>query len=101
MVSLIADGFVCSASSAASASSPPTLVPRHRHQAGSYAVNLLAQWSRPHCRPTPGGRCCEKKTGKGPELLVVILPEGGNDIYTKVKHFGDITMGVATQCLKS
>ncbi|KAJ6569688.1 ribonuclease H-like domain-containing protein, partial [Mycena capillaripes] len=29
--------------------------------------------------------------GKGPNLIVVILPE----------HFGDITMGVATQCLKS
>lgn len=36
-----------------------------------------------------------------PELLVVILPEGGNDIYTAVKHFGDITMGVVTQCLKA
>ncbi|KIK66591.1 hypothetical protein GYMLUDRAFT_69767 [Collybiopsis luxurians FD-317 M1] len=36
-----------------------------------------------------------------PSLIVVVLPEGGNDIYTAVKHFGDITMGVATQCLKS
>ncbi|KAG6837428.1 hypothetical protein H0H93_009522 [Arthromyces matolae] len=36
-----------------------------------------------------------------PNLIVVILPEGGNDIYTSVKHFGDVTMGVATQCLKS
>ncbi|KAG6869248.1 hypothetical protein C0993_000001 [Termitomyces sp. T159_Od127] len=36
-----------------------------------------------------------------PNLIVVILPEGGNDIYTSVKHFGDITAGVATQCLKS
>ncbi|KAF8195816.1 argonaute-like protein [Mycena galopus ATCC 62051] len=64
------------------------------------------------------GAACAQKTGKGPQLLV---PEGGNDIYTKcgplslldpspadftawycsVKHFGDITMGVATQCLKS
>ncbi|KAJ7481095.1 argonaute-like protein [Mycena galericulata] len=38
---------------------------------------------------------------KGPDLMVVVLPEGGNDIYTSVKHFGDVTMGVATQCLKS
>ncbi|KAJ7682732.1 argonaute-like protein [Mycena polygramma] len=56
------------------------------------------------------GAACAAKTGKGPNLMVVILPEllaltehfqGGNDIYTSVKHFGDITMGVATQCLKS
>ncbi|KAF8076456.1 argonaute-like protein [Lyophyllum atratum] len=39
--------------------------------------------------------------GAPPNLLVIILPEGGNDIYTAVKHFGDITMGVATQCMKS
>ncbi|RDB22690.1 Protein argonaute-2 [Hypsizygus marmoreus] len=39
--------------------------------------------------------------GKPPNLVVVILPEGGNDIYTAVKHFGDITMGVATQCMKA
>ncbi|KAG6866468.1 hypothetical protein C0991_003986 [Blastosporella zonata] len=36
-----------------------------------------------------------------PNLMVVVLPEGGNDIYTSVKHFGDVTIGVATQCLKS
>ncbi|KAJ7908290.1 argonaute-like protein [Mycena leptocephala] len=47
------------------------------------------------------GATCAKQKGKGPNLIVVILPEGGNDIYTSVKHFGDITMGVATQCLKS
>ncbi|KAG6899902.1 hypothetical protein C0993_005481, partial [Termitomyces sp. T159_Od127] len=27
----------------------------------------------------------------GPSLIVVILPDGGNDIYNAVKHFGDIT----------
>ncbi|KAG6902071.1 hypothetical protein C0995_004769 [Termitomyces sp. Mi166 len=37
----------------------------------------------------------------GPSLIVVVLPDGGNEIYNAVKHFGDITMGVATQCLKS
>ncbi|KAJ3834977.1 argonaute-like protein [Lentinula raphanica] len=41
------------------------------------------------------------KFGKYPTLIVVVLPEGGNDIYTAVKHFGDVTTGVATQCLKS
>ncbi|KAJ7641742.1 argonaute-like protein [Roridomyces roridus] len=47
------------------------------------------------------GHACFKKTGSGPKLIVVVLPEGGNDIYTAVKHFGDITRGVPTQCLKS
>ncbi|KAJ7047297.1 argonaute-like protein [Mycena alexandri] len=48
------------------------------------------------------GATCAQKMKAGPNLMVVILPEGGNDIYTSVKHFGDITvMGVATQCLKS
>ncbi|KAJ7904584.1 argonaute-like protein [Mycena olivaceomarginata] len=37
------------------------------------------------------GATVEQKMGKGPQLIVVILPEGGNDIYTSVKHFGDIT----------
>ncbi|KAJ7172992.1 argonaute-like protein [Mycena crocata] len=36
-----------------------------------------------------------------PTLFVVVLPEGGNEIYTIVKHWGDVTKGVATQCLKS
>ncbi|TFK43467.1 argonaute-like protein [Crucibulum laeve] len=47
------------------------------------------------------GQACAQKTGQGPNLIVVILPEGGNDIYTAVKHFGDVSMGVATQCMKS
>ncbi|KAF7365497.1 Argonaute-like protein [Mycena venus] len=46
------------------------------------------------------GAACGKD-GTGAQLLVVVLPEGGNDIYTNVKHFGDIIKGVATQCLKS
>jgi len=50
-----------------------------------------------------------KKAGKAsydrnnrtaPSLIVVVLPEIGNQIYTAVKHFGDVEMGVATQCLK-
>ncbi|KAF7292384.1 Argonaute-like protein [Mycena chlorophos] len=47
------------------------------------------------------GAAVAKQLKAGPNLMVVVLPEGGNDIYTAVKHFGDITMGVATQCLKS
>ncbi|KIJ20240.1 hypothetical protein PAXINDRAFT_68597 [Paxillus involutus ATCC 200175] len=42
-----------------------------------------------------------QKTKQPPTLIVVVLPDNGNDIYTAVKHFGDITVGVATQCLKS
>ncbi|KAF8806120.1 argonaute-like protein [Phlegmacium glaucopus] len=47
------------------------------------------------------GKACVDQKKSPPNLIVVVLPEGGNDIYTAVKHFGDITMGVATQCLKS
>ncbi|OBZ76133.1 Protein argonaute-2 [Grifola frondosa] len=49
------------------------------------------------------GTACFEKNGRagGPNLIVVILPDGATDLYVKVKHFGDITMGVATQCMKS
>ncbi|KAF8889797.1 argonaute-like protein [Infundibulicybe gibba] len=47
------------------------------------------------------GMECARAKGAPPTLIVVVLPDGGNDIYTAVKHFGDCTMGVATQCLKS
>ncbi|KAJ4477407.1 argonaute-like protein [Lentinula aciculospora] len=47
------------------------------------------------------GKQALDKYKQRPNLIVVVLPEGGNEIYTAVKHFGDITMGVATQCLKS
>ncbi|KDQ12775.1 hypothetical protein BOTBODRAFT_112494 [Botryobasidium botryosum FD-172 SS1] len=42
-----------------------------------------------------------KRSGAPPQLFVLVLPEGATDIYHAVKHFGDISMGVATQCLKS
>ncbi|THH07841.1 hypothetical protein EW146_g9189 [Bondarzewia mesenterica] len=35
---------------------------------------------------------CKQKTNNFPILIVVILPEGGNDIYSAVKPFGDVTM---------
>jgi len=47
------------------------------------------------------GKACVDQKGGPPSLIVVVLPEGGNDIYTAVKNFGDVQMGVATQCLKS
>lgn len=34
---------------------------------------------------TAGGKV-HAATGQGPELIVVVLPEGGNDIYTAVKQ---------------
>ncbi|TFY72934.1 hypothetical protein EVG20_g92 [Dentipellis fragilis] len=47
------------------------------------------------------GLTCRNKTNALPTVIVVILPEGGNDIYNEVKHFGDISAGVVTQCMKS
>ncbi|KAH9006800.1 argonaute-like protein [Lactarius hatsudake] len=47
-----------------------------------------------------GGEC-QRRTRSLPTLIVVVLPEGGNDIYTAVKHFGDVATGVVTQCMKS
>jgi len=34
-----------------------------------------------------------------PKLIIVILPENALDLYTAVKHFGDIRRGVTTQCV--
>ncbi|KAJ7178793.1 hypothetical protein C8R43DRAFT_974408, partial [Mycena crocata] len=51
------------------------------------------------------GAACVQKMKAGPNLMMgprdTIIFCIGNDIYTSVKHFGGITMGVATQCLKS
>ncbi|KAH8999091.1 argonaute-like protein [Lactarius akahatsu] len=44
---------------------------------------------------------CQRRTMNLPTLIVVILPEGGNNIYSAVKHFGDVAVGVVTQCMKS
>ncbi|KXN86194.1 Protein argonaute-3 [Leucoagaricus sp. SymC.cos] len=38
---------------------------------------------------------------EGPGLFVVILPGVAGDIYTAIKHFGDIAKGVPTQCMQS
>ncbi|KAI0698193.1 argonaute-like protein [Cerioporus squamosus] len=49
-----------------------------------------------------GRQCLQKHRGQGgPQLIVVVLPATAGDIYHAVKHFGDITQGVATQCLNT
>ncbi|KAF8173272.1 argonaute-like protein [Pholiota molesta] len=45
------------------------------------------------------GKECVAQRGGLPNLMVVILPERANEIYTAVKHFGDCSVGIATQCL--
>ncbi|KAF9458642.1 Piwi domain-containing protein [Collybia nuda] len=35
-----------------------------------------------------------------PDMILVILPESAASIYRDVKRFGDITVGVVTQCVK-
>ncbi|THH15210.1 hypothetical protein EW146_g5232 [Bondarzewia mesenterica] len=47
------------------------------------------------------GKECYDMTRAPPTLIVVVLPEGANDVYYAVKHFGDIKLGVVTQCMKS
>jgi len=42
-----------------------------------------------------------QKTGSLPTIVFAVLPEGATDIYQAIKHFGDCTTGVPTQCLKS
>ncbi|EIW61996.1 argonaute-like protein [Trametes versicolor FP-101664 SS1] len=48
-----------------------------------------------------GNMCYQKNGGGGPDLIVAVLPEASADLYMRIKHFGDITQGVATQCLRS
>lgn len=45
----------------------------------------------------------QQETGKreAPALLFAILPPSSADVYNNVKRFGDITMGIATQCVQS
>ncbi|KAF7353951.1 Protein argonaute-2 [Mycena venus] len=47
------------------------------------------------------GSACFQQKKVPPTVFVVVIPEGGNDLYTIVKHWGDVKKGVATQCLKS
>ncbi|KAI0796707.1 argonaute-like protein [Abortiporus biennis] len=66
----------------------------------------IIQWKNPqgvvHKQLVEAGQDSSRKNGnKMPRIIVVVLPEGANDIYTAVKHFGDVKIGVATQCMKS
>ncbi|KAK0472793.1 ribonuclease H-like domain-containing protein [Armillaria novae-zelandiae] len=46
-------------------------------------------------------RSTESERKTIPTFIVCILPDGSNaDLYTAVKHCGDIKRGVATQCLR-
>ncbi|KAJ3900104.1 argonaute-like protein [Lentinula edodes] len=45
------------------------------------------------------GKKCLDKYKVVPDLLLVILPDGGRDIWHAVKYFGDVEQGVVTQCL--
>ncbi|KAG8895019.1 hypothetical protein FRC00_008127 [Tulasnella sp. 408] len=42
-----------------------------------------------------------KKKGVDANLILVIIPDDGKDLYYRIKHFGDVKLGIATQCLKA
>ncbi|KAF8980636.1 argonaute-like protein, partial [Cyathus striatus] len=43
---------------------------------------------------------CKNQRGSPPDFMLVILPDAAPTIYRDVKYFGDVRMGIATQCLK-
>ncbi|KAJ6566989.1 argonaute-like protein [Mycena capillaripes] len=61
---------------------------------------INGQGNIPQGLQAAGSDCYNQKKAP-PTLFVFVLPEGGNDLYTIVKHWGDVKKGVATQCLKS
>ncbi|KAJ3565826.1 hypothetical protein NP233_g7393 [Leucocoprinus birnbaumii] len=79
---------------------------------GFRSTGIVMEDDRPVIRPAnPQGNIVDQLRQAGqfsyqqkksaPQLIVIILPDFGNtDIYTAVKHFGDVAQGVATQCLK-
>jgi len=70
-----------------------------------YDKNPIIRWEQGQgdigAQIRAAGSECVRVKKSPPNLVVVILPDNGDDIYKSVKHFGDHTMGVATQCLKS
>ncbi|KAI0267569.1 Piwi domain-containing protein [Russula aff. rugulosa BPL654] len=44
---------------------------------------------------------CQRSAKAAPSLIVAVLPEGGGDIYSSVKNFGDVMAGIPTQCMKA
>lgn len=47
------------------------------------------------------GHACNARKKAYPQLVVVVLPDGTDDVYKAVKFWGDTQRGVPTQCLKS
>ncbi|TFK35934.1 argonaute-like protein [Crucibulum laeve] len=65
------------------------------------------EWAPRHSKVSVGeqlraiGRKSAEAKKTSPNLLIVVLPPNSGDVYMAVKHFGDVKMGVATQCLLS
>lgn len=49
---------------------------------------------------TQAGELAFKRTGKWPQLLVVVLPVGP-DVRSKVRYIADVVLGVRVQCVVS
>ncbi|KAH8832904.1 argonaute-like protein [Flagelloscypha sp. PMI_526] len=47
------------------------------------------------------GKAVFDQLRKGPDLYLIVIPDGANDLWNQIKHFGDVIQGVATQCVKS
>ncbi|KAH9938191.1 argonaute-like protein [Fomitopsis serialis] len=65
----------------------------------------IYEWVNPqgsvHTQLSRIGSLCKDRYKVMPNLIVCVLPEGATDLYTAIKHFGDIQVGVATQCMKA
>ncbi|CAE6524743.1 unnamed protein product [Rhizoctonia solani] len=67
-------------------------------------LNPLIDWASPQGNISQiladlGGKF-KSVRGALPNLIVAIMPKSSGDIYPAVKRFGDVTHGVATQCMK-
>ncbi|KAJ7676296.1 hypothetical protein B0H17DRAFT_1140017 [Mycena rosella] len=64
---------------------------------------LLRRWAGQNRRPATSGWRRLRQVKASLNLMVVMLyyNKGANDIYTSLKHFRDLTMGMATRCLKT
>ncbi|KAJ7758252.1 argonaute-like protein [Mycena metata] len=86
----IASDFVKACRSTGMAVTHPKPIIRYINGQGNIASDIQA-----------AGADCKAEKGVLPNLVVAILPGGGTDLYTIVKHWGDVKQGVRTQCLKS
>ncbi|KAG8980827.1 hypothetical protein FRB95_001180 [Tulasnella sp. JGI-2019a] len=41
----------------------------------------------------------KKLKGALPQFVLVVIPPNSTDLYTQIKHFGDVKHGIATQCV--